>query len=52
MKNQIIDPRYGVGFIKKVEKNEEGYWLTILFDDEEVGEKKFLSFLNPMNNEE
>ena len=52
MKNRIFDPRYGAGIIKNVEETEEGYWLTVLFDDESIGEKKFLSFVNPMNEKE
>lgn len=31
---------------------EEGYWWTVLFDDDRIGEKKFLSFVNPMNEKE
>jgi len=52
MRERITDPRYGIGTIKKVEKSEEGYWLTVLFDDENIGEKKFLSFVNPLENKE
>ena len=52
MKNRIFDPRYGAGIIKNVEETEEGYWLTVLFDYESIGEKKFLSFVNPMNEKE
>ena len=46
MSNKIIHPRYGAGTIIKVEKAEEGYWLTMLFD--EIGEKRMLSFINPL----
>lgn len=52
MRERIKDSRYGSGTIKKVEKSEEGYWLTVLFDDENIGEKKFLSFVNPLENKE
>ena len=52
MKDRIVCPDYGIGTISKVEKTEEGYWLTVLFDDESIGEKKFLSFVNPMNEKE
>ena len=52
MKKEIIDSKYGAGIINNVEETEEGYWLTVLFDDESIGEKKFLSFVNPMNEKE
>ena len=45
MGNKITHLRYGTGTIRKVEKTEEGYWVTVDFD--EVGEKKLLSFVYP-----
>ena len=42
---RITHPEYGTGTIRKVEKAEEGYWVTVDFD--EVGEKKLLSFVDP-----
>ena len=42
---RITHPKYGTGTILKVEKAEEGYWVTVDFD--EVGEKKLLSFVDP-----
>ena len=42
--NRITHPDYGIGTICKVEKAEEGYWVTVDFD--EVGEKKLLSFVD------
>ena len=42
---RITHPEYGTGTILKVEKTEEGYWVTVDFD--EVGEKKLLSFVDP-----
>ena len=41
---RITHPEYGTGTILKVEKTEEGYWVTVYFD--EVGEKKLLSFVD------
>ena len=43
--NRITHPEYGTGTILKVEKTEEGYWVTIDFD--ESGENKLLSFVYP-----
>ena len=43
--NRITHPKYGTGTILKVEKTEEGYWVTVQFD--EAGEKKLLSFVDP-----
>ena len=43
--NRITHTEYGTGTIRKVEKTEEGYWVTVDFD--EVGEKKLLSFVDP-----
>ena len=42
---RITHPEYGTGTILKVEKTEEGYWVTVDFD--EVGEKKLMSFIDP-----
>ena len=42
---RITHPEYGTGTILKVEKTEEGYWVTVDFD--EVGDKKLLSFVDP-----
>lgn len=42
--NRITHPKYGTGTILKVEKAEDGYWVTVDFD--EVGEKKLLSFVD------
>ena len=42
---RITHPNYGTGTILKVEKTEEGYWVTV--EVEEVGEKKWLSFVDP-----
>ena len=42
----ITHPEYGIGTLMKVEKTEEGYWVTVEF--EEVGEKRLLSFVDPM----
>ena len=42
---RITHPEYGTGTILKVEKTEEGYWVTVYFD--EVGDKKLLSFVDP-----
>lgn len=47
MENKITHPRYGKEIIIKVEKAEVGYWLTIRF--EEIGEKRMLSLVNPLN---
>ena len=41
---RITHPEYGTGTILQVEKTEEGYWVTVDFD--EVGEKKLLSFVD------
>ena len=38
--NRITHPEYGTGTILKVEKAEEGYWVTVDFD--ERGEKKLI----------
>ena len=43
--NRITHPEYGTGTILKVEKTEEGYWVTVDFD--KIGEKKLLSFVDP-----
>ena len=48
MERRITDPRYGEGTIVNVEQTEEGYWITVLFDEETVGERKLLSFINPL----
>ena len=50
MGDRITDSRYGVGTIKKIEKAKDGYWVTVMFDDESIGEKRFLSFINPMES--
>lgn len=42
---RITHPEYGIGTILKVEKTEEGYWVTVNFD--ESGEKKLLSLVDP-----
>lgn len=43
--NRITHTEYGTGTIRKVEKTEVGYWITIDFD--EIGEKKLMSFIDP-----
>lgn len=48
MDKKIIHPEYGSGIIKSVVKEEEGYLVTVYF--EEIGEKKLLSLINPMEN--
>lgn len=47
MEYRITDPRYGKGTVVKIEKSEEGYLLTVVFDEETVGVKTFLSLLHP-----
>ena len=42
---RITHPTYGTGTILKVEKTEDGYWVTVDFD--EIGEKKLMSFVDP-----
>lgn len=47
MQNQnkcIAHSEYGTGTILKVERTEEGYWITI--DCDEIGEKKLMSFID------
>ena len=46
MENKIKHPEYGTGIIKHVIKKEEGYWVTVDFED--VGEKQLLSLINPL----
>lgn len=48
MEKKIIHPEYGYGIIKDVVKDDEGYWITVWF--EEVGEKKLLSLFNPIED--
>lgn len=46
MGNKLVHEVYGEGTIKNVEKTEDGYMVTVDFD--EVGEEKLLSFINPL----
>jgi hypothetical protein len=39
-----------MGTVIKVEKTDEGYWLSVVFDD--GTEKNFLSFINPLDETE
>lgn len=48
MERKITHPEYGSGIVKQVVKDEDGYWITVYF--EEVGEKKLLSLINPLEN--
>lgn len=41
----IVHPKYGRGAVLYVEKSEEGYWVTIDFED--TGKKRILSFVDP-----
>ena len=49
MGNRIIDPKYGEGTIINIEEAEEGYWVTVRFDN--GLENTFMSYVNPLEIE-